>query len=78
MFHLCGNTCKSKERPEPLGLITARVNLKLGKPDTVMIFAQDITERQKTEEALEQSEEKYRESWKLLKRAFWSRILRAK
>ena len=51
---------KAKNGQTYWGLITAKVTLKLGKPDTVLIFAQDITERKKAEQSLRQSEQLYR------------------
>ena len=41
------------------GVARAKVNFKDGKPDSLLVFAQDITERKKTEEALRLSEEKF-------------------
>ena len=43
------------------GLFHAKINFKNGKPDTVLVFAQDITELKKHEKALMESEERFRQ-----------------
>ena len=48
---------KAKNGKIHWGLITARVNFRLGKPDTVVIFAQDITDRKKAEDILAKKQE---------------------
>jgi PAS domain S-box-containing protein len=42
------------------GLFHAKINFKNGKPDTVLVFAQDITERKKIEVTCKESEERFR------------------
>ena len=51
---------KTKNGQRVWGLIHSKVKFKDGKPDTVLVFVQDITERKKAEEVLRQSEELYR------------------
>ncbi len=46
------------------GLFHAKVNCKDGKPDTVQVFVQDITERKKIEEKLRISEERFSKAFK--------------
>jgi PAS domain S-box-containing protein len=55
---------KAKNGKSHWGLITAKVNLSLGRPDTVLIFAIDITKRKKMEEALRESEERFLEAFR--------------
>ncbi len=50
---------RTKNGQSVWGLFHARVNCKDGKPDTVQVFVQDITERKKAEEALRESEERF-------------------
>jgi PAS domain S-box-containing protein len=52
---------RAKNGQSVWGLFHAKINFKNGKPDTVLVFAQDITERKKAEEALRKGEEKYRQ-----------------
>ena len=49
---------RSKNGQSVWGLFHARVNCKNGKPDSVQVFVQDITERKKTEEELENSKKR--------------------
>lgn len=51
---------KAKNGQSVWGLLNARVNYKDGQPDTVLVFAQDITERKKAEETLKENEQLYR------------------
>ncbi len=49
---------RSKNGQIVWGLFHAKVNFKNGKPDSVQVFVQDITERKKAEVALKKSEER--------------------
>ena len=49
---------RTKNGQSVWGLFYARVNCKDGKPDTVKVFVQDITERKKAEEALREEKQR--------------------
>jgi PAS domain S-box-containing protein len=51
---------KTKNGETIWALLDAKVNYKDGKPDTVHVFAREITERKKSEEALKESVQLYR------------------
>ena len=46
---------RAKNGQSVWGLFHAKINLKNGKPDSVLVFVQDITERKKAEEELRES-----------------------
>ena len=51
---------RAKNGQSVWGLFHAKINFKNGKPDTVLVFAQDITERKKIEVTCKESEERFR------------------
>ncbi len=52
---------RAKNGQSVWGLFHAKINFKNGKPDTVQVFAQDITERKKIEVACKESEERFQD-----------------
>ncbi len=51
---------KTKNGQSVWGLLHSKVKFKDGKPDSVLVFVQDITERKKAEDVLRQNERLYR------------------
>jgi PAS domain S-box-containing protein len=49
---------KAKNGQSVWGLVRAKVNSKEGKPNSILLFVQEITERKKAEEALRESEQR--------------------